>query len=495
MPLRDLPLDGEGPAYEQIYRALRGAILAGRAPAGLRLPSTRALAADLSVSRTTVLAAYEQLLAEGYVVGRHGSGTYVASQLPAAPRAAARQAGGDPAPHGGGAPRLSRWGRWVEARRPQRDHDFVLGQAPLRFDFRPCVPELEDLPDDAWRRTTARRAAQLEGRALDYGDPAGSPALRRELAGYLARARGVRCSPEQVLVVSGVAQALDLSARLFLDPGDAVLLEEPHYPAARHVFEAAGARLVAAATDAEGLAPPARTPRRCKLAYATPSHQFPTGAVLSLPRRLALLEWARDSDAYVIEDDYDSEFRYGGRAIEALKSLDREERVLYVGTFSKTLFPALRSAYMVLPEPLVPLFRGARWLADATPPVLEQESLAGFLASGDFERHLRRARTLYGRRREALIDALARHLGEAVSFRDSRAGLHLLARLHGLAPARVPELLRAAREREVGVYRADPCYLEPPGRAELLLGFTRLDEARIDAGVARLARVLAALQR
>jgi GntR family transcriptional regulator/MocR family aminotransferase len=317
--------------------------------------------------------------------------------------------------------------------------------------------------------------------------------LRRELAGYLARARGVRCDPEQILVVSGVAQAVDLTARLFLDRGDTVLLEEPHYTAARQAFEAAGARLATAPVDDQGLVLPERM-RRCKLAYVTPSHQFPTGAVLSLSRRLALLEWARRTRAYLVEDDYDSEFRYRGRAIEALKSLDRDGRVLYVGTFSKTLFPALRSAYMVLPEELVSVFRGARWLSDASPPVLEQESLAEFLAAGEFERHLRRARTLYGSRRESLLESIRRHLGEAVSFRDSGAGLHLLARVHGLAPSRVPELLRAAAEREVAVYRADFCYLEPPNRAEILLGFTRLDEQAIDEGVARLADALASLR-
>lgn len=485
MPLQDLPLDGRGPVYEQIYRALRAAILSGRAPAGLRLPSSRALAADLSVSRNTVLTAYDALLAEGYAEGRHGSGTFVAGQLPETPEASPPPAARVAAPD-----QLSRWGRWVADHVPVRNQDAIRSFAPLPFDFRPCVPELEALPSDDWRRAAARRATHLPAEGLDYGDPAGHPRLREELAAYLARARGVRCAPEQILVVSGLAQALDLSARLFLDRGDAVLLEEPHYWTARQVFRSVGARIVSAPVDAEGVVLPKPGRRRFQLAYVTPSHQFPTGAVLSLTRRLALLEWAGRTGAYVLEDDYDSEFRYGGRAIEALKSLDGEGRVLYVGTFSKTLFPAVRTAYMVLPEALLPLFRNARWLADHGSPVIEQEALAELLRSGSFERHLRRARTLYGRRRQALIDALGRHLGERASFLDSRAGLHLLVRIADLPGRRFPALRRAAAERGVRIYPGSVCYSTPPEHCELLLGFTRVSEEQIDEGVARLAAAL-----
>jgi GntR family transcriptional regulator/MocR family aminotransferase len=365
----------------------------------------------------------------------------------------------------------------------------------LACDFRPCVPDLERLPNESWRRSLVRTAHHLPSTAFDYADPAGSPSLREAIAGYLARARGVRCTAEEVVIVGGVAQALDLAARLFLDPGDAVLLEDPHYLGARRSFEVAGARLVGAPVDADGLDLSGLDPadaRACRLAYVTPSHQFPTGSVLSLVRRQELLRWAEAQNGFILEDDYDSEFRYAGRAIEALKSLDQGGRVLYTGTFSKTLFPSLRIAYLVLPPSVAPLFRSARWLSDWAAPTLEQEALARFLESGDFERHLRRARTLYAESREALLKAIEAELGAfEPTFRDSHAGLHLLIRFPGLSGQRLPELLSSARSAGLGLYPAAPCYLGPgPEALELILGFARLGGASIRAGVGTLRSLL-----
>jgi len=490
--LRDLPLDGEGPAYDQIYRSLRGAILGGRVMPGSRLPASRLLASDLCVSRNTVLAAYDQLLAEGYAVARRGAGTFVAPQLSqtSAGRVAAEPTAGEELPP---LDSLSDYGRRLIERRPRRHYEAAVPTEPPRFDFRPCVPDLERLPNAAWRRALSRRALDAPNAAFDYADPTGSADLRRELAAYLGRARGVVCQPDSILIVSGVSQALDLTTRLFLDPGDRVLLEDPGYLGARRVFECAGAQLTAAPVDEQGLdlaAVPPQALADCRLAYVTPSHQFPTGAVMSLARRLELLRWATDSGAFILEDDYDSEFRYEGRAIEALKSLDDTGRVIYVGTFSKTLFPSLRIAYLVLPPGLRELYRDARWLADFTSPALEQSALAAFVASGEFERHTRRARTLYGRSRSALLDALRDQLGKAALLRDSKAGLHVHVRLPGVSHRAFAKLAMRALEREVGLYSAGHCYLEPPDCTELVLGFARLEENEIHEGVARIGEVV-----
>ncbi|MFO0690826.1 MAG: PLP-dependent aminotransferase family protein [Myxococcota bacterium] len=502
--LRDLVLDGGGALHDQIYRALREAILAGRAVAGTRLPTTRALADELGLSRNTVVAAFEALRAEGYVAARVGAGTWVAPQVSTRGEAGGRVAASARSsvtpdrvsePACAVRPRLSRYGRALARQAPRRLYDAAEPSPPLPYDFRPCVPDLEGLSYAPWRRSLARAAWSVPASTFDYGDPEGSLELRREIAAYLRRARGVECRAESVVIVGGVAQALDLVTRLLVDPGTSVLVEDPHYLGARRVFEAAGARLVGAPVDAEGL-DPARVPRarldRCRLAYVTPSHQFPTGAVLSLARRQALLAWAARAGAFVVEDDYDSEFRYAGRAIPALKSLDAGDRVLYVGTFSKTLLPSLRIAYVVVPAVLHESFRTAKWLADWSAPGFEQAVVAHQLASGDFERHLRRARTAYAARRAALIRAIDRELAPfAPSHPDSRAGLHLLLRLGQVDGERPFEWVAAGRARGLGLYPVAPCHLgRPPDALTLVMGFARLEPEAIDAGIARLAALL-----
>ncbi len=502
LAIRDLPLDGEGALYDQIYRALRAAILSGRVAAGTRLPTTRALAAELGISRNTVVAAFEPLAAEGYVVSRVGAGTFVAPQLTSrADEVAARGSGqalrGRNPPLPEPAPRLSRRGQALVAQAPRRLYDENAAQAALPWDFRPCVPDLARLSYDAWRRSLARAAWSVPATRFDYGDPAGLPGLRREIASYLGRARGIACRAEEIVIVAGLAQALDLATRLLVDAGDPVLLEDPHYLGARRVFEAAGARLVGAPIDAEGidLSGLARARLdRCRLAYVTPSHQFPTGVVMSLARRQELLAWARRANAFVLEDDYDSEFRYAGRAIAALKSLDEGDRVLYVGTFSKTLLPALRIAYVVAPPSLLGALRTAKWLADWASPVFEQAALERFLASGDFERHLRRARTCYAASRDALLAAIGRELAPfPATCHDSRAGLHVLLRFPELPGDRPFDWVAAGRRRGIGLYPVAPCHLAGR-RSELafVMGFARLGPAEIEDGVRELARLLEA---
>jgi len=473
------------PLHAQLYRALRAAILRGELAPGARLPSTRALAADEGLARNTVLRAYDQLLGEGYVVGRRGSATRVATEIPddvaEIARAAARPRQRRPAT----SPRLSRWG----ARLPDAPPSWAAGERALPYDFRYGRPSFGDFPHATWARLLARRARAATVRDLDYGEPAGLPALRAAIAAYLARARAVDCRPEQVVVVHGAQQGLDLVARVLIDPGDRVLIEEPHYSGARRVLQAAGARLVAVPVDREGfdVARAGRAQARARLAYVTPSHQFPTGVVMTLPRRLALLAWAERAGAWVVEDDYDSEFRYGGRPVESLQGLDRAGRVIYVGTFSKVMFPALRLGYLVLPPGLVGPCITAKALADVGGAGVEQRALADFLAGGHFERHLRRTRARNRDRRAALLAAVARHLGDRVEVAGANAGLHLLLWLRGVAAAEAPRIVVRAARRGVGVYPPHPFYLGQPPRAGLVLGYASLDEEAIREGVRRLA--------
>jgi len=488
-------IEGRKDLSRQLYQSIRSAILSGQLIGGSRLPPTRGLAQDLSVSRNTVLLAYDQLLAEGYVEGRVGSGTYVASALPETGlgiAGATRQA----APGERGSHHLSTYGRRLldESIAPL----WTLGQSHgLLYDFRYGVPAVEEFPHELWRRLLMRRARAASVRSLEYGPQEGYAPLREVIADYLQRVRGVVCEPEQVLVVNGSQQALDLAARVLLDPGDRVVIEEPHYPGARRVFLAAGAHLTTGPVDSEGLDVDALPPTApsARLAYVTPSHQFPSGVIMSLRRRLALLAWAEANQAYVIEDDYDSEYRYEARPVNALQGLDRAGLVIYAGTLSKVLFPALRLGYLVLPQPLVQPFRVAKWLTDRHTPTLGQEVLTDFIRGGHFERHVRRARVRNAARRAALLEALAKHLGKRVEVVGANAGDHLLAWLRGMERSELNSLVQAAARAGVGVYPIEPYYLKPPPGAGLLLGYTSMRETDIHAGIRRLAAILAGWRR
>jgi GntR family transcriptional regulator / MocR family aminotransferase len=477
-----------GPLAQRVYQSLRQAILSGEAGPGARLPSTRTLARDLGVSRNTVLLAYDQLLAEGYLAGRRGSGSYVAAALPdarLAPGAATRRTSLVQPAH----PRLSAYGRRVtslgDVPPPQASED-------LPYDFRYGVPAVADFPHRRWRRLVGRAARDASPASMGYGATMGQASLRAALAAYLRRVRGVVCDPEQVLIVNGSQQALDLAARVLLEPGDRVVIEEPHYQGARRVFLAAGARLVPGPVDAEGL-DVARLPgdaAHARVAYVTPSHQFPLGGIMSLARRLALLDWARRARAYVFEDDYDSEYRYEGRPVEAVQALDTGGRVIYLGTLSKVLFPALRVGYLILPPALIATFRAAKWLADRHTPTLEQSVLAEFIRHGDFERHLRRSRTRNAARRMALLEALATSLADRAEVAGANAGVHLVVWITGLSAHAMPRLVARAAADGVGVYPVAPYYLRPPARQGLILGYASLDEEKIRAGIRRLRRAL-----
>jgi GntR family transcriptional regulator/MocR family aminotransferase len=485
-----LPLDGDGPLHRQTYRALRSAILEGRLPAGARLASSRTLARELGVSRNTVLQAFEQLVAEGYASAREGSGTFVAQELPrrASSKRAARST---PASDG---PRLSAIGRRIAQAIPRGHATWSLPRENVRYDFRYGEPAYADLPLATWARLLGRRARRLSVKRLAYQPPGGAAELREALAGYLARARGVVCGPEQIVVVQGSQQAIDLCARLLVDPGDRVVLEEPHYTGFSFCFAAAGAELVHVPADEQGLQVEALAALpAARVACVTPSHHFPAGGVLSLPRRLALLEWAAERSAYVLEDDYDGEFRFDGRPLECLQSLDRHGRVIYLGTASKLMFPALRIGWIVAPPDLVPSLQDLKALTDTGTATLEQLAFADFIREGHLERHIRRARLRHAARRRTLLQAVERELGERALVVGTSAGLHVLLRLPGLSAREVSRLRAACRERDVGVYPAAPFYARPPSRAELLLGYASLDEAEIRAGIRRLREAVESL--
>jgi len=470
------------PLYRQLYVQLREAILDGRLRAGTRLPATRALAAELGCARNTVLAAFEQLFAEGYLHGHVGAGTFVADVLP---RGQPRP-GPVPSPPPRGPETLSRRGRTLAGMFPAR------GGATVAFE--PGVPDTRLFPFDLWRRLLAK-PWKASGEALTrHGEAGGHRPLREAIADYLRSARGLACDWQQVFVTGGAQQALDIVARLLLDPGDRVWVEDPGYRGLRGVLLAAGAQPVPVPLDAEGLSVAAghASAPDARLAVVAPSHQYPLGTVMSLPRRLALLDWATAADAWIVEDDYDSEYRYAGPPLAALQSLDRGGRVIYVGTFSKVMFPGLRVGYLVVPPDLAEPFARARRALDDHPGIAVQPALAAFIAEGHFAGHLRRMRGLYKARQEALVDAARRELDGLLSVPADDAGLHLVAELLPSLRKRLDDGAASAAVAAAGL-SAPPLrdyYLGPPQRQGLLLGYAAVPESEIPPRVKRLARAL-----
>lgn len=476
--------ESNGPLYRRIYHSLKSAIRAGRLGPTARLPSTRALAADLGVSRNTVMLAYEQLAAEGYLASRDRAATSVAGAVPAPAPAAA-----SPARPAAGNPRLSAYATRLTRNPAHPPAGSYVSRPGLRYDFRYGKPSMDEFPRRIWRKMLAAQARQSAAESYGYASPAGHQPLREALSDYLKRARGVDCDAGQVIIVNGSQQGFDLAARVLLDPGDSAVIEEPNYPGSTLPFEAAGARLIRVGVDGQGL-DTTRLPKNARLACVSPCHQFPTGVIMSMERRLGLLAWAKRANAWVVEDDYISEFRYEGRPLEALQSLDRDGRVIYAGTFSKTLFPALRLGYLVVPRALVRPFLAAKWAADRYTATLAQAAIAEFISDGHFERFLRRASGRNGARRRALIEALRQHFGDRVEVTGEDAGVHLLVWLNGVAPGAVDALVAKAAGAGVGLYSIAPYYTRPLRRPGLLFGYASLSEADIRAGVRKLASVM-----
>jgi GntR family transcriptional regulator/MocR family aminotransferase len=481
-PLAFPPREPGTTAGRWLYDALRSAILDGRLAPGLRLPATRDLARQYQLSRGTVVSAFEQLRAEGYVRGKAGSGTYVNDVLPDA----LLGIGARPRPASAGRSAAKAGIRLSEVAR--RTPSWPTTPQPRIRAFRANQPALDLVPAALWAQVAGRRLRSVTTRQLMGCPPLGYAPLREAVAGYLTSARGVHCSANQVCIVSGVQDALDLAARLFLDPGDRVAMEDPGYTGAALAFRALGAEIVALPLDAEGVTLPPRPLRNVRMIYITPAHQFPLGVTMSLSRRLALLAWAHAANAVIFEDDYDSEFRYSGAPVPALQGLDPDDRVLFAGSFSKVLFPALRLGYLVVPESLVERVGTVLGVSRRHGPVLEQAILADFIADGHFGRHIRRMREIYAQRLGVLLEEGRRHLDGLVTISDIEAGLQTVGWLADGLNAQ--DVTAAAAKRDVQVVPISEYAVMREPREALQLGFAAVDEVELKRGVRELARVL-----
>ncbi|MEU3166447.1 PLP-dependent aminotransferase family protein [Streptosporangium sp. NPDC006930] len=467
-------LTGRGDLSARIYRQLLDAVLDGRLRPGERLPATRELARRLDVSRNTVAVAYERLAAEGILVGQVGAGTFVCTEPLTGPLAGVRSRN---APAGGVRPRR----HWRLETAPPAEPE---GE-PV-YDFGVGVPDAQLFPLETWRRLVTRELRPALARSAGYGDPSGHAGLREALARHVGVSRSVRASADDVLVTQGAQQALDLIGRVMIEPGCRVAVEEPGYPPARLLFESLGARVVGVPVDGEGL-DVAALPDSARLVYVTPSHQFPLGMPMSLGRRAALLEWAGRRGAVVIEDDYDSEFRFEDRPLEPLQSLDRGGHVVYVGSFSKTMLPMLRLGFLVAPASLQPALRAAKRLTDWCGDLPSQAALAAFIGEGLLGRHVRKATREYAARRERIVTVLRRDLRDWLEPVPSAAGLHLCAYLTPAAGADTAPVRAYARKAGIALQDLAPYYGETSARAGLLLGYGSIPTERVEPGLRLLA--------
>jgi GntR family transcriptional regulator/MocR family aminotransferase len=469
---------GDAPLFRQIYSQIRLAILSQSLRPGTKLPSTRQLAAQLGVSRSAVVSAYEQLLAEGYASGKIGSGSYVSPDLP------------EPVEGRGG----KRGKRTPTNPRP------VAIETPMPADFADVTVQSEERPFnlgrtlvdartmELWRKVSARIFRQLGQEHLGYSDPRGLPALRTAIAEYLRAARAVHCDPAQIVVAAGTQHAIDLVIRVLYRSDLQAWVEDPGYSLTRQALIAAGVKTYPVPVDGQGIDVGfgIRSAPKARAVFITPSHQFPTGVVLSMARRLELLNWARQTNAWVIEDDYASEFRYGGRALASLQGLDESERVIYVGTLNKALFPGLRLGYVVVPPALLKAFVSARYLMDRQPSSLAQAVVADFIEEGHFAAHIRRMRLQYKGQRDVLVAALRQRLGDELTVEPPDQGMHLVAYLRrGLSDVAIE---RAARDQGVIVRAMSRLYVAAPPRSALVMGFSGYPSRIIPAAVTRLAK-------
>lgn len=478
-PMIAIDRNARRPLHGQIYDAYREGIVSGLLRPGQRVPSTRGLALELGVSRIPVLSAYGQLMAEGYLESRAGAGTKISLSLPDQSVTTDE--------------RGSRWnasrtgGRRREVRKRTALPDSIQNPPWRRGWGAFAVGQVasDQFPFREWNRLLVRHCRSNGPESLDYGSPMGLKELRQAIASYLRTARGVRCEAEQVMIVSGSQQALDISVRVLLEPGNRIWMEEPGYRYARYVFAMNGCPVVPVPVDGEGLNVGAGI-RRCPDARAvlvTPSHQYPLGVTMSAARRLQLLEWAARSRAWILEDDYDSEYRYEGMPISSLQGLDANSRVVYIGTFSKVLFPSLRLGYVVIPGDLVERFLMVRLAMDIGPSRFSQAMLADFIQEGHFSRHIRRMRLLYRDRRNALIEHLEKEVGSAVEVTGEQAGMHLCVVIRGIRDREVME--RAARNR-LWLASLSSSYAGKPARQGFILGFGSTAASEMGSAVRKL---------
>jgi GntR family transcriptional regulator / MocR family aminotransferase len=481
--LPPITLDSSGaiPMYRQVYEWFRRAIMAGQLRPGQRVPSTRGLAAELKMSRIPVSSAYDQLHEEGYFETFVGAGTCVARSIPCdaldqpvkKQSEASRQVSQNKTP------------RRISVRAA------LLRGAPQPWlsnlgAFRVSLPALEHFPVGVWSKLVNRHSRNQTRQSMAYGDAMGYWPLRETVAEYLGAVRAVRCEPSQILVTTGAQQGIQLAGQVLLDANDRVWIEEPGYPGARKALMTAGAQLIPIPVDEEGLnvAEGIRRARAADAVYITPSHQYPLGMTMNATRRMLLLNWAARTGAWIIEDDYDSEYRYGGRPIPSLQGLDTSARVIYVGTFSKVMFPALRLGYVVIPKDLVDAFSTARDANDQFSSTLYQAVMTDFIREGHFARHIRRMRMLYQQRRTALVEAIHKQMPGKLEVIGAEAGMHLVA----LLPEGVNDLAISKKAAELGI-AAMPltsCYESAPIRGGLILGYGGTDVRQIQQGIRKL---------
>jgi GntR family transcriptional regulator / MocR family aminotransferase len=461
-------LVGRSDLADEIYRQMRTAIATGQLGPGDVLPPSRELARRLSVSRGTVAVAYDRLSGEGYLTTRVGAGTFVSDRVPRGQRA-----------HGTAGGVLRPRALWDRIPLPSA---FVQ---PARYDFRTGLPDATRFPFQTWRRLLAQELRpKAVGRGY-YGEPAGHAGLRDALARHVGAARGVIAKADHVIVTNGTQQALDLITRVLLAPGGHVAVEDPGYAPPRRLFTALGLEVSGVPLDDEGLVVDA-LPESARIVYVTPSHQYPLGVVMSLPRRIALLQWADRHDAAIIEDDYDSEFRYSGRPIEPLRALDANGRVIYVGSFSKTMLTTLRLGFLIAPPSLVPALHAAKSVTDWHTPLPTQAALAAFIEQGHFARHIRRMRLLYQRRHDLVIDTVTRRLSDQLTIIPSLAGLHITALATTASADETDEVARRAQATGVAVQPLSMFRVDGPPRAGFALGYGAIETDDISHGLHRL---------
>jgi len=467
-------LDGGRDLSGQIFRQLRSAVLEGRLKPGDALPPTRELARRLEVSRNTVAIAYERLVAEGFVDGRVGSGTFVRRDVGLARRAKPR------APSGWVRPRPV----WATIAGPPADLD-----VDPAFDLRAGIPDTSLFPWEAWRRLVTRELRPAAVHHGMYGDPAGHEGLRAAIAYHVGMTRGVRAASDDVVVTNGTQQAIDVIGRVLLEPGASVAVEEPGYPPPSRALVAQGARVIRVPVDHHGLVVDA-IPPGVRLVVVTPSHQFPLGMPMPLERRLALLAWAERHGAAIVEDDYDSQFRFSGRPIESLQTLDRDGRVIYVGTFSKVMLPTLRLAFIVAPPSIRHAVRAAKYVSDWHTPLPTQAALAQFIEDGTLARHIRRTREEYAARQARILEILARDFKDRLAVIPSSIGMHLAAYLTPAAGADDRDIVRRARALDVGLYAISQFAHDPATRPGLVIGYGAIPRASIEEGLRRLGAAM-----
>jgi GntR family transcriptional regulator / MocR family aminotransferase len=478
------------PLYRQIYETIRRSILSGEFHSGKQLQSSRVLAKQLGISRLTVINAYELLLAEGYLQSRNGAGTYVAEHLPEeflnTPRLELPKGATETAPR---LLNLSKYGENI-----RRESRVILryNAATPPLPFQSGLAAIDEFPFDVWTKLVNKSYRTLARQAFGYGDPAGFAPLREAMATYLKSARAVDGAPEQVIITAGAQHAFDLIGKVFLEPRTKILVENPCYFGVKQAFQTFDAELVPVPVDEDGfnLSAVLKESQNARLAYVTPSHQFPLGQTMSLARRLQLLEWAKKADAWIVEDDYDSEFRYEGRPLPSLQGLSSGDagRVLYIGTFSKTIFPALKLGCLVVPRDLVEIFTAARAVSGSHSALIEQATLAEFISEGHFGRHMRRMRRLYENRQQVLVSEIKKHLTGIIEIENSISGMHVI----GWLPEGVKDSAAVEKAAQFGIRTASVSALSltPNKRNGLILGYTAINDKQIKNGVKQLAKAL-----